>query len=192
MHPKYYKGKHMKELIDPKRTRLHHKTLQNKMAGAKHGQMSEFLKGAYGCGACVLKENCPDFPNSKGICLTRSRMYALYLKAGSGEILPIMVDQLAKHLMEKDIEHKKGIKQGKMTEDFFRHAHLCVSLSEKIQRAQEGSKIKIEHTYKWIDELRDAINVTGKVKDDNNSGESRTEEDLQGEVPEGSGAAESD
>ncbi len=192
MHPKYYKGKHMKELIEPKRTGLHPKTLKSKVKLTKDGQTSHFLIGAYGCSSCVLKENCPDFPHSKGICLTRSRMYATYLRAGTGEILPIMADQLAKHSMERDIEHRKGIQQGKMTEDFFRHAHLCVSLSEKIHRAQEGTKLKIEYTHRWIDELRDAINVTGEVKDDNNSGESRTEEDLQGEVSEGSGASESD
>lgn len=191
MHPNKYKGKEMK-LIEPKKTKIHPKSLQRKMRSAKDGMRGQFLVGAYGCGACSLKEHCSEYPASKGICTVRAKMYVEYLKAGRGEIVPIMTDTLAKLSIERDIEQTKGIEQGKLTEEFFKLSHLCIKLQEKIQNATIGSKIKVEHS--WVDELRDAINITAKVKDepDNNPSKQGTEENLREKVPESPGTLSSD
>ena len=183
----------MKELIEPKRTGIHPARLARKMRPVKDGMTGRFLIGAYGCGACDLKNRCENYPAPKGICAPRAMLFSSYLKAGKGEILPIMIDQLAKTSMERDIEHKKGIEQGKMTDDFFRLSHLCIKLEEKIQNATYGTKSTIEHKHSWIDELRDAIKVKViDVEPDNNSSKPRAEEEIPREVSESSGASESD
>lgn len=186
------RGKEVKELIDPQRTNIHPKTLQRKMRSAKDGMRGKFLIGAYGCGACVLKKNCSQYPASKGICAVRAQLYVDYLKSGKGEIVPLMIDTLAKLSMERDIEQRKGIESGRMTEDYFKLSHLCIKLQEKIQNATVGTKATIKHEHSWLEEIRDAVNVGGRIIDDNNSSEPGTEEDLPGEVSESQEISQTD
>lgn len=176
------KNEEIKKIIDPHRTFLHPRKMKLMLRGATVGTSSKFLIEAYGCKKCVLQEHCEYFPHTNGICGRRSAMYVEYLKAQKGEIVPLMIDQLAKLSVERDLEHHKCIESGSLSEEYFKLNYLCMNMQEKIHRATEGTKLKIEHT--WIDELRNARKIV-EVEGDNSSEPGPTEE-LQSEVPEDS------
>ena len=179
------KDKEIKEIINPQKTNIHFKSLQKRMRSSVTGDHSKFLINCYGCEKCILKENCEYYPHTNGICRRRSSMYAQYLRAGKGEVVPIMIDQLAKMSMERDIEHEKGMLEGKLTEEYFRLAHLCIMLQERIHKATEGTKLKVEHTHSWVDELRDAINPKKvvEVNASSNGSESEGQRKVPNEIP---------
>ena len=105
----------IKKLISPLRTDLSKDTLKRRFSSAIHGTRSQFLIKSYGCERCAIKDNCESYPHANGMCMRRGKMYVEYFKAGKSDLVPLMIDQLAKVSTEMDIEHEKGIKFGKMT-----------------------------------------------------------------------------
>ena len=163
----------VKKLIDPLKTTRPARELKKAYKNAKHGLWcnSPFLRKSYGCERCAVKEHCEDYPHANGICIRRGKMYIEYFKAGKGDVVPLMIDQLAKVSTEMDIEHEKGIGLGKMTEEYFRLNYLSMQLKERINKATEGIKMKVEHTY--FDEMRTIITEkVVEVKDESQPGDS--------------------
>lgn len=173
------------KLINPYRSHIHNKTLKRKMNRAVDGGGSKTLIKYYGCHSCALKDHCEYYPHANRICVRRAKLYVEYFKAGKSDIVPLMIDQLAKLSVERDIEHEKGMVHGKLTDEFFRLNYLCMQLQERIHKATEGTKLRVEHT--WLDELRSAVNVTRRVIDeheDSNRDNKGTTPELPGKVPE--------
>ena len=176
------------KLIRPYKTNLPKEKVMKKALHSKTGTRSSFMINTYGCEKCLIRDNCSYYPHANGICARRSKMYIDYFKQGKDDTIPLMIDQLAKISAECDIELEKGIQLGSMTEDFFRLSSLKMLLQEKINKATQGTKVKVEHS--WFDEMRTInteanvieVEEDGTIKQDSNNGEPGTERGLLEEV----------
>jgi len=171
-------------LLEPNRTNTNNIKLKREFQAATDGMRSSWLITNYGCERCAINKMCEYYPHSNKMCVKRGKLYVEYFKAGKGEVVPLMIDQLAKLSTERDIEHQKGIEKGTLTEEYFRLNYLCMLLQEKIHKATEGTKLKVEHT--WIDELRNAKKIIDTEYGSHNSSKSGTEKEISGEVSESS------
>jgi len=116
------------------RTLLHPKQLQKRFRNFSSGLRSKFLVKNFGCHNCPARVYCPDYPHTNGICGDRAKLYGEYFKAGKGEILPLLLEQLSLLRTEMDIEYAKCIQEGRFSKEFFELSDQTMSLYKIINK----------------------------------------------------------
>jgi len=135
-----------------KLSRFKEKQNLHSSGGPLMGSSSQMIIQNYGCEKCTLKNYCEYYPHKNKICAVRAKMYAEYLKAMKGDLIPIMKDVFMGMNMERSFEEARWKSKGEPpTKEWLKLNDQITKLGEAIHKCEQG--IKVKHEVSYFDEL---------------------------------------